>query len=193
MPWKLQNHCLVHIQIVRDYSYAVRRGYSSPGRMGSTSTLPCVVTTHHPVARVLPHLRRTSECFGTLCGLLSTTSPTLCVWVPQHVARLVVDYFASFRLVIYYFAHTAHPSASARRAARHRLLRLRRVSGYLGTSRGLSSGLSSTSSPHEGSSSTTSPTPRVWVPRRLLRAPRLHLAATLALLQPRRASRLLAS
>jgi hypothetical protein len=133
----------------------------------------------------------------------------------ELVTRLVVDYFAS----------AARPGASARRAARRRLLRLRRASGYFGTSRGLSRDSSSATSPHAGSSSTTSPTPHVRVPRhitrlvlplavdyfayaacpgasarrsarhtarrRLFRAPRLHLAATLALLQPRHASRLL--
>jgi hypothetical protein len=60
--------------------------------------------------------------------------------VPRHVARLVtrlaallvVDYSASRRLVVDYFASTARPGASARcaprhavrRAARRRLLRL---------------------------------------------------------------------
>jgi hypothetical protein len=139
------------------------------------------------------------------------------VRVPRHVARLVT------RLVVDYFAYAARPGASACRAARHaahrRLLRLRRASSCLGTSRGSSRESS------RRSSSTTSPTPRVRVPRhvawlisplvvdyfasaarpgasarraardaarrRLLRAPRLPLAATLALLQPRRASRLL--
>jgi hypothetical protein len=67
----------------------------------------------------------------------STTLLTSRVRVPRHVARLVVDYFA----------YVTRPGASARRAAR----------------------------------------------RRLLRAPRLRLAATMALLQPRRASRLLVS
>jgi hypothetical protein len=215
-------------------------------------------------------LRRTFGCFGTSCGSLSTTlpragsssttSPPLRVRVPRHVARLitplVVDYSASRRLVVDYFASAARPGASARRAARHathhvtrhaachaahraarrrllhlaqarrQLLRLRRASGYLGTSRGSSRGSSrrssSTTPPRAGSSSTTSPTPRVQVPRhvarlvtrivvdyfayaarpsasarrsarhmahrRLLRAPRLRLAATLALLQPCRAS-----
>jgi hypothetical protein len=69
----------------------------------------------------------------------------------QHVARLVTW------LVVDYFASAARPGASARRAARGRLLRLRRVSGCLGTSR--------------GSSSTTSPTPRVrllWLVARLV-------------------------
>jgi hypothetical protein len=105
--------------------------------------------------------------------------------------RLVVDYFASRRLVVDYFASTARPGASARRAARHaarraarhrllriaqarrRLLRLRRVSGCLGTSRGPSRGLSrcssSTTPPRAASSSTTSPPPRVLVPRHVAR------------------------
>jgi hypothetical protein len=53
------------------------------------------------------------------------------------VKRLIVDYFTSLRLVIDYFAYTA--------------------SGCLGTSCGLSRGLSSTTSPRAGSLSTTSP------------------------------------
>jgi hypothetical protein len=69
-----------------------------------------------------------------------TTSTTPCVRVPQHVARLVtqlvvplvVDYSASRRLVVDYFASAARLGASARcmarhaarRAARHRLLHL---------------------------------------------------------------------
>jgi hypothetical protein len=141
------------------------------------------------------------------------------VRVPRHVARLVspfvVDYFSNVarwvpwhvvRLVVDFFAYATRPGASARRAARRRLLRLRRASRCLGTSRSLSS--------------TSSPTPCVRVPRhvtqlvvdyfayavrpgasarhvarhRLLCAPRLRLAATLALLfQPRRVLRLLVS
>jgi hypothetical protein len=114
-----------------------------------------------------------------------------------------------------YFAYAVRLGASERRAtrlaARRRLLRLHHASGCLGTSRGSSRRLSST----------TSPTPCIRMPRnvarlisplvvdyfgyvarpgasarraarrRLLRAPRLPLAATLALLQTRRASRLL--
>jgi hypothetical protein len=60
--------------------------------------------------------------------------------VPRHVARLVTQ------LVVDYFHYATCPGASARRAARHeecraarrRLLRLRRASGCLGTSRGSS-------------------------------------------------------
>jgi hypothetical protein len=83
--------------------------------------------------------------------------------VPRHVARLVtqliallvVNYSASHRLVVDYFAYAACPGASSRRAARRRLLRLRRASGCLGTPR--------------GSSSTTSPPLRVRVPRHIVR------------------------
>jgi hypothetical protein len=182
---------------------------------------------HRVARRRLLHLRRASVCLGTSRGSLSTSSPTPRVRVPRHVTRLIVDYFTSRRLVvdyfasrrlfIDYFAYVVRPGASAHRMARHaarcQLLRLRRASGCLGTSRGSS----------RRSSSTTSTTPPVRVPHhvaplvvdyfayaarpgastcraahhaarcRLLRAPRLRLAATLALLQPRRASRLLVS
>jgi hypothetical protein len=73
------------------------------------------------------------------------------------LSRLVIDYFASRRLVVDYFDYAAPPVASARRTAHRRLLRLvqarrrllhlRRASGCPGTSRGSSSGSSSTTSP----------------------------------------------
>jgi hypothetical protein len=79
--------------------------------------------------------------------------------VARLVARLIVDYFTSRRLVVDYFAYVVRPGASvvawlvaplvvdycdyvtrpgasARRAARRRLLRLCRASGCLGTLRG---------------------------------------------------------
>jgi hypothetical protein len=117
----------------------------------------------------------------------STTSPPPCVRLLRHVARLVtrlvVDYFASRRLIVDYFTYAARPVASARRAAchvthrrllllasaRHRLLRLRRTSGCLGTSCSLSHGSSSTTSSRAGSLSTTSPTPRVRLLRHVAR------------------------
>jgi hypothetical protein len=77
-------------------------------------------STRHVARRRLLRLRRASGCLGTSRGSLSTSSPTLRVRVPRHVARLVVDYFTSHGLVIYYFAYAEHPSASARRTARHR-------------------------------------------------------------------------
>jgi hypothetical protein len=106
------------------------------------------------------------------------TSTMLRVRVPQHVARLVVRLDAPF---IVNFDYVARPGSSARRAARRvarcRLLRLRRASGCLGTSRGSLS----TSSPRasgclgtsrglsRASSSNTLSTPRVRVPRHVAR------------------------
>jgi hypothetical protein len=114
-----------------------------------------------------------------------TTSSTPHDRVPRHVARLVA--WLVVPLVVDYFAYAARPGASAHRAARHaarrvvcrqllrlaqarrRPLRLRRASGCLGTSCGSTHGSSrrssSTTPLRAGSSSTTLPTPRVWVPR----------------------------
>jgi hypothetical protein len=92
--------------------------------------------------------------------------------VTRHIAQLIVDYFSHTRvrvprhvarLVVDYFAYATRPGASPRHAARHQLLRLRRASGCLGTSRGFSRGSS------RRSSSTTSTTPRVRVPRHVAR------------------------
>jgi hypothetical protein len=94
-----------------------------------------------------------SGCFGLSRGSSSITSPRPCDLVHRLAARLVVDFFA----------YVARPGASACRAARRRLLRLRRASGCLGTSRGSSRGSS------HRSSSTTLPTPPVRVPRHVAR------------------------
>jgi hypothetical protein len=102
---------------------------------------------------------------GSSRGLSSTTSTKPCVQVPRHVGQLVT--WLVTPLVVDYFDYAARPGASAcraarpatRRAARHRLLCLRRASGCLGTSRGTS----------RGSSSTTSTTPRVRVPQHVAR------------------------
>jgi hypothetical protein len=110
-------------------------------------------------------LRGSSSTTSRRAGSSSITSPTPRVRVPRHVMRLVIDYFASLRLVVDYFSYAARPGASARHAARHRLLCLHRASEYLGTSRGSLS----TTLPRSGSSSTTSPTPRVWVSRHITR------------------------
>jgi hypothetical protein len=121
--------------------------------------------------------RRSSSTTPPRVGSSSTTAPPPHVRVPRHAARLVtrlvVDYSASRRLVVDYFAYAASPGASARRvahlAARHQLLRLaqarrrllqlRRAFGCLGTSRGSSCGSL------RRSSSTTSPMSRVRVSR----------------------------
>jgi hypothetical protein len=161
-------------RLVVDYFIYVARPVASARRVA------CHVT-HHRLLRLaqarrrLLRLHRASGCLGTSrdtsrdsssttsprAGLSSTTSPragsssitspTPRVQVPRHVPRLVT------RLVIDYFAYAARSGASARPAARHaachRLLRLRRASGCLGTSRGSS----------RGSSLTISHTPRVRV------------------------------
>jgi hypothetical protein len=110
-----------------------------------------------PVKAESIFLRRESGCSGTSRGSSSTTSTTLCIRVPRHVARLVT------RLVIDYIAYAARPGASTRHAAHHaarrRLLHLRRTSGHFSTSHGL---------PRD-SSSTTPPTPRVRVPGHVAR------------------------
>jgi hypothetical protein len=95
--------------------------------------------------------RRSSSTTLPRAGSSSTNSPPSRVRVPWHVARLVawlvaplvIGYSASRRFVVDYFACAARPGASARRAARHadrraacrRLLRLRRASECLDTSR----------------------------------------------------------
>jgi hypothetical protein len=56
--------------------------------------------------------RGLSSTTSSRAGSSSTTKPTPRVWVPRHVARLVVDYFDS----------AVRPGASARRAARHAAL-----------------------------------------------------------------------
>jgi hypothetical protein len=82
--------------------------------------------------------------------------------VPWHVARLVTRLVVP--LVVDYFAYATRPGASARRATRHvahrRLLRLCRMSGCLGTSRGSSRGTMRRSL-------SASTTPRVWVSRHI--------------------------
>jgi hypothetical protein len=177
-----------------DYSGLVVDYFASAARLGASARR----AAHH-VARRAAHrrllrarrrplrLHRASECLGTsrgssrgssrrssstTPGSSSTTSPLPRVRVPRHVAWLVtrlvapliVDYSG---LVVDYFASAAHPGASARgaarRVARRRLLHLRRASGCLGTSRGWSCGSS------RRSSSTTSPPPRVRVPRHVAR------------------------
>jgi hypothetical protein len=101
-------------------------------------------------------LRCSSSTTPPHAGLSSTTSPPPRVRVPRHVARLVSRIVT--RLVVDYFAYAARPGALARRAARHVASRAARRR------------LLRVAQSH----------------CRLLHAPRLRLAATLALLQPRR-------
>jgi hypothetical protein len=162
------------------FSYAVHRDYSS----SRLHRLYCAYAVHLDALSRRSTSRQTVALALTMCPVIP-----LCVLTTRLVVAMDI-------------------------------LRLRRASGCLGTSRGLSCGSS------RRLSSTTSTTPRVRVPRyaarlvaplivdyfayaarpgasarratrhaarrRLLRVPRFRLAVTLALLQPHRASRLLA-
>jgi hypothetical protein len=138
-----------HVRMPRLVAWLIVNYFSHAAHTGASAHR----VARHTVRRRLLCLLRASGCLVTSHGSSSTTSPTPRVRVPRHVARLVT------RLVVYYFAHTARPGVSARRATRHadrhQLLHPRRASGCLGTSRGSS----------RGSSSTTSPTPCVRVSR----------------------------
>jgi hypothetical protein len=156
--------------------------------------MPLVVDYFAYGARLGASARRADHRVARCRLLHLTQSRTPRVRVPRHIAwfvtRLVIDYSASRKLLVDYFAYAARPGASAhcvarraaRCAARRRLIRLRHASGCLGTLRGPSRGSSSTtpcaatsSCGHTGS---TSATPCVST---------TCLAATLALLRVRRA------
>jgi hypothetical protein len=110
--------------------------------------------------------------------------------------KLVVDYSASRRLVVGYFAYAARPGAAACRAA-HRLLSITSPTPRDQVPRHVARLVAWLVAPlvvdyfayvaRPGASA------RRAARHRLLCVPRLRLAATLALLQPRRASRLLVS
>jgi hypothetical protein len=150
---------------------------TSHGSLSTTLTTPRVRCLGTSRGSSHGSSRCSSSTTPPRAGLSSTTSPTPRVRVPRHVAQLISS------LVVDYFAYAVRPGASARRAARHaarrrliclaqarrRLLRLRRASGCLGTLRGSSHCSSSITSPRAGSSSTTSPSPRVRVPRHVVR------------------------
>jgi hypothetical protein len=107
-------------------AYAVHRYVSSSPldflSVGRTGSRRAPGPIRRAARRRLLRLRRASGCLGTSHGSSSTTSPAPRVRVPRHVARLVVDYSASRRLIC-------------------------RTSGCLGKSRGLSHRSSLTTSP----------------------------------------------
>jgi hypothetical protein len=118
-------------------------------RPGASAHYAARRATHRRLLR----LRRASGCLGMSRSSSSNTSPTSYVRVARHVARIVAP------LIVDFFAYAARPDASARRAARCRLLHLHRATGCLGTSRGSS----------HGSSTTSSTTPHDRVPRHVTR------------------------
>jgi hypothetical protein len=183
----------------REYLSRCRTATTSTASCAATTRLPAVSTLHqlHRASRLVVsrpqrlyinytvHPNAPSWCSTSLRSVALalavrpvTPSPSRTgsgstaphVQVPQLPVRLVIDYFASRRLVVDYFTYAARLSASARRAARRRLLRLRHASGCLSSSRGSSPTTSPTPcvshwlDSSRGSSTTTSPTPRVRVP-----------------------------
>jgi hypothetical protein len=176
--------------VVHYFSYAARPSASA-----------CRAARHAARRTARRRLLRLAEARRRLLLLRRASEPRhvtqLVTWL---VTQLVIDYSASRRLVVYYFASASRPGALARRAARHaarraarhrllrlaqarrRLLRLCHASGCLGTSRGSSRGLL------RGSSSNTLPPPRVWVPRHVPRLVTWFVAARRRLLRLRRAS-----
>jgi hypothetical protein len=136
---------LVSPLVVINFEYAARPG--------SSARHAACHAARRAARRRLLRLHCASGCLGPSRGSSSTTLTMPRVRVPRHVARLVSP------LVVINFDYAACLGSSARHAARHaarraarrRLLRLHRASRCLGPSR--------------GSSSTTSPTPRLRVPR----------------------------
>jgi hypothetical protein len=101
----LQDLCFMHLEFVREYKYfnnAVCHEYSPLGRISSTSTTPCAVTTHLPVARVLHQLRRAPRLLvvrpvtpsrGTTTrrpDCTGSTAPMSCIQTRRPAARLLV-------------------------------------------------------------------------------------------------------
>jgi hypothetical protein len=126
-------------------------------------------------------------------GRNAYTSPTPCVWEPRHLARLVARLVT--RLVVDYFTYTACPGASACREARHmahrRLLRLAQArTPRVHVPRHVVRLISPLVVDYFAYAARSGASARRAARRRLLRVPRLRIAATLALLQPCRASRL---
>jgi hypothetical protein len=140
---------LVAPLVVDYFTYAARLGASAcrAARHTARRRLPASGRFGTPHGLSRDSSLTSSSRAGSLLTILTTPR----IRVPRHIARLVM------RLVVDYFDYAACPGASACRAAHHatrhaacrRLLRLRRVSGCLGTLSGSS----------RVSSSTTSPTP----------------------------------
>jgi hypothetical protein len=147
------------------------------GRTRSTSTSPCAATTRlrphalyvdlavrrdysSPAARTLRRPRRAPPLL--VSGRTRSTSTSPCAATTRLRPHALYVDLAVHRD----YSSPLSPGCSD-------LPHLRRVSGCLGTSRGSPRGSSrrssSTTPPHAGSSSTTSPTPRVRVPRRVAR------------------------
>jgi hypothetical protein len=179
MLWHVARHVVRFVApLVVDYSNLSRLVvdyFDYASRSVASARRAARRAAHHLARRQLLRLRRASGCLSTSRGSPSTTPPYTGLSSTTLTMPLVRVPWNVVRLVVNYFTYSARPVASARRAAcrvthrrllrlaqaRRRLLRLRRRSGCLGMSRGLSRGSSLTIPPRAGSSSTASTTTRV--------------------------------
>jgi hypothetical protein len=139
-------------QYVREYDYLnneLRQPAYNYSNYSSTTT-SYSATTRHPAARVLRQPCRAPRLFFSGCTHSTSTLP--CAATTRHPATHALRKPRHAPRVLLHLAQ-----------ARRRLLRFRRASGCLGTSRGLSRGSS------RRSSSTTPPPPRIRVPRHVAR------------------------
>jgi hypothetical protein len=159
-------HCAAHCRLLRLRRASGCLGTScgsSPGSSSTTSTTPRVQVPRH-VARLVTRLVTPLVIDYSAYAARPSASTRRAARHPAHnqllhLRRASGCFDTSRKLVTDYLAYAVRLGASARCAARHaarrRLLRLRRAFGSLGTSR--------------GSSSTTSTTPRIRVPRHVVR------------------------
>jgi hypothetical protein len=110
-------------------NYAMRREYSSPGRTGSTSTLLCAATNHHPSARALPQpCRASSHC----------SAPHWSVALALAVRPVIVSRLLIAQVHWLYCAYAVHPDApSCRSTSRQSVtlaLAVRPVTPFRGSS-----------------------------------------------------------
>jgi hypothetical protein len=157
LPTRLNDLCYINKQAVHEYVHfnysstiasALNNIDLSSGRTSSTSTSSCTVTTHHPTALVLPQ-----PC----CAPRVPVSRSQRFYIDYAVRR---EYSSLGRTG----STSATPcAASTRLSVASTLHQQHRTSGCLGTSHGSSHGS------FRRSSSTTSPTPRVRVPRHVAR------------------------
>jgi hypothetical protein len=77
----------------------VRRNYSSPGRIGSTSTTPCIKTTRLAATPALPHLHRVFGRMVSPLGLLSGRTGSCALSTHLPAARALRQHHSAPQLL----------------------------------------------------------------------------------------------
>jgi hypothetical protein len=140
---KFSKLCYTHTNKRLYFNNTVRRDYSSPGRMGSTSTTSCAATTRLPVALPQP-------CHAPSCR--STYRRSVALAHGHYISR---PHYSSSGLHRLYCAYAVHPGALFRRSTSRRSVALALTVRPVTTS--------------SGRYGYTSTTPRVRVPRHVTR------------------------